>query len=222
MLRLEAVEHVLAARLPYNRLVGHRCGFALVTDPTPARVLDRRKLARAWTRAGCLGVRGCPLRSGPRPRRPSAGSRHRPCRRRWRCPRGKGFWRSRTVQRPDQEGSRKVNANNAVQRVSVSVGDRNTASMVAAHLLGEIADRTGLSCGYSTAVPWTGERAPGQDPGRLFAQVSVMLAPVAAASRTWQRSETRPSPLADGHLQTGCSHSVPADPGPPCHFTDGH
>ncbi len=48
--------------------------------------------------------------------------------------------------------------------------------MVGAHLLGEIADRTGLSCGYSTAVPWTGERAPGQDRGRLFAQVAVMLA----------------------------------------------
>jgi hypothetical protein len=48
--------------------------------------------------------------------------------------------------------------------------------MVGAHLLGEIADRTGLSCGYSSAVPWTGERAPGQDRGQLFAQVAVMLA----------------------------------------------
>ncbi len=48
--------------------------------------------------------------------------------------------------------------------------------MVGAHLLGEIADRTGLSSGYSAAVPWTGERAPGQDRGRLFAQVAVMLA----------------------------------------------
>lgn len=56
------------------------------------------------------------------------------------------------------------------------VGDRHTASMVGAHLLGEIADRTGLSCGYSAALPWTGERAPGQDRGRLFAQVAVMLA----------------------------------------------
>ncbi len=41
---------------------------------------------------------------------------------------------------------------------------RPAPSMVGAHLLGEIADRTGLSCGYSSAVPWTGERAPGQDP----------------------------------------------------------
>ena len=56
------------------------------------------------------------------------------------------------------------------------VGDRHTASMVGAHLLGEIADRTGLSCAYSAVVPWTGERAPGQDRGRLFAQVAVMLA----------------------------------------------
>jgi len=48
--------------------------------------------------------------------------------------------------------------------------------MVGAHLLGELADRTGLACGYSAAVPWTGERAPGHDRGRLFAQVAVMLA----------------------------------------------
>jgi len=31
--------------------------------------------------------------------------------------------------------------------------------MVGAHLLSEIADRTGLSSGYAAAVPWTGERA---------------------------------------------------------------
>jgi hypothetical protein len=76
----------------------------------------------------------------------------------------------------DQEGTRKVNGSRAVQRVRVTVGDRHTASMVGAHLLGEIADRTGLSSGWSAAVPWTGERAPGQDRGRLFAQVAVMLA----------------------------------------------
>jgi hypothetical protein len=48
--------------------------------------------------------------------------------------------------------------------------------MVGAHLLGEIADRSGLSAGYSAAVPWTGERAPGHDRGRLLSQIAVMLA----------------------------------------------
>jgi len=48
--------------------------------------------------------------------------------------------------------------------------------MVGAHLLGEIADRSGLTAGYSEAVPWTGERAPGHDRGRLLGQVAVMLA----------------------------------------------
>jgi hypothetical protein len=47
---------------------------------------------------------------------------------------------------------------------------------VGAHLLGEIADRSGLSSGFSAAVPFTGERAPGHDRGRLLAQVAVMLA----------------------------------------------
>jgi len=56
------------------------------------------------------------------------------------------------------------------------IGDRHTASMVGAHLLGEIADRSGLTSAYSAAVPWSGERAPGQDRGRLLVHVAVMLA----------------------------------------------
>jgi Transposase DDE domain group 1 len=69
-----------------------------------------------------------------------------------------------------------MNGSRVVERVRVTVGDRSTASLVGAHLLGEIADRTGLASGYSAAVPWTGERAPGHDRGRLLAQVAVMLA----------------------------------------------
>jgi len=55
-------------------------------------------------------------------------------------------------------------------------GDRQVASQVGLHLLGDLADRAGLSCAYSAAVPWSGERAPGHDRGRLLAQVAVMLA----------------------------------------------
>lgn len=69
-----------------------------------------------------------------------------------------------------------MNATKAVQRVKVMMGDRHTASMVGAHLLGEIADRSGLTSAYSGAVPWSGERAPAQDRGRLLVQVAVMLA----------------------------------------------
>ncbi len=43
-------------------------------------------------------------------------------------------------------------------------------------MLGELADRVGLSSGYSSAVPWRGERGPVHDRGRLLAQVAVMLA----------------------------------------------
>jgi hypothetical protein len=69
-----------------------------------------------------------------------------------------------------------VNATKAVQRMKVMIGDRHTASMVGAHLLGEIADRSGLTSAYSAAMPWSGERAPGQDRGRLLVHVAVMLA----------------------------------------------
>src|SRR5919202_4922108 len=69
-----------------------------------------------------------------------------------------------------------MNATKAVERVRVMAGDRQVASQVGLHLLGDLADRVGLSSAYSAAVPWAGERAPGQDRGRLGAQVAVMLA----------------------------------------------
>ena len=55
-------------------------------------------------------------------------------------------------------------------------GDAQAVSLVGMHLLGELADRLGLSSAYSEAVPATGERAPVHDRGRLLAQVAVMLA----------------------------------------------
>ena len=69
-----------------------------------------------------------------------------------------------------------MNATKAVERVRVMAGDRQVVSQVGSHLLGELADRVGLTSAYSAAVPWTGERAPGHDRGRLLAQVAVMLA----------------------------------------------
>jgi hypothetical protein len=69
-----------------------------------------------------------------------------------------------------------VNATKAVERLVVTEGDTQVASLAGLHLLGEIADRAGLSSGYSAAVPRQGERAPGHDRGRLLAQVTIMLA----------------------------------------------
>lgn len=69
-----------------------------------------------------------------------------------------------------------MNATKAVERVRVMAGDRQVVSQVGMHLLGDLGDRTGLTSAYSAAVPWTGERAPGHDRGRLLAQVAVMLA----------------------------------------------
>ena len=69
-----------------------------------------------------------------------------------------------------------MNATRAVERVVVMGGDTQVASQVGLHLLGELADGCGLTSAYSAAVPWTGERAPGHDRGRLLAQVAVMVA----------------------------------------------
>ncbi len=69
-----------------------------------------------------------------------------------------------------------MNATSTVERLRVTGGDGSTAQLVGAHMLGELADRVGLSSAYSAAVPCRGERAPVHDRGRLLAQVAVMLA----------------------------------------------
>jgi hypothetical protein len=69
-----------------------------------------------------------------------------------------------------------MNATRAVEPLVVTEGDHQVASHVGLHLLGDLADRSGLSLAFSSAVPWPGERAPGHDRGRLLAQVAVMLA----------------------------------------------
>ena len=69
-----------------------------------------------------------------------------------------------------------MNATSTVERLRVIGGDGSTAQLVGAHMLGDLADRVGLSSAYSVAVPRTGERAPVHDRGRLLAQVAVMLA----------------------------------------------
>lgn len=69
-----------------------------------------------------------------------------------------------------------MNATKAVERLVVTQGGNQVASMVGLHLLGDLADRAGLTSAYSAAVPWSGERAPGQDRGRLLTQVAVSLA----------------------------------------------
>ena len=69
-----------------------------------------------------------------------------------------------------------MNATNAVERVQVMAGDGQVVSQVGLHLLGELSDRLGLSSAYSAAVPWSGERAPAHDRGRLLTQVAVMVA----------------------------------------------
>jgi hypothetical protein len=65
-----------------------------------------------------------------------------------------------------------VNGSRAVQRLVVTGGDTQVASQVGLHLLGELADRVGLTSSLSAALP----AARGHDRGRLFTQTAMMLA----------------------------------------------
>lgn len=65
-----------------------------------------------------------------------------------------------------------MNGSRAVQRLVVTAGDTQVASQVGLHLLGELADRVGLTASLSAALPV----ARGHDRGRLFTQTAMMLA----------------------------------------------
>lgn len=82
----------------------------------------------------------------------------------------------RSIKNLNGEGTREVNATRTVERLRVTGGDRQTVSHAGTHLLGELADRIGLTSGYSGAIPRAGERGFGHDRGRLLGQVAVMLA----------------------------------------------
>jgi hypothetical protein len=64
----------------------------------------------------------------------------------------------------------------AVSRVRVMGGDTSTVGHVGVHMLGELADRIGLTTALSNAVIPTGERLPLHDRGRLLVHAAVMLA----------------------------------------------
>lgn len=55
-------------------------------------------------------------------------------------------------------------------------GDRQVVSLAGLHLLGDLADRVGLTASYSAAVPPAGERAPVHDRGRVLVHAAVALA----------------------------------------------
>jgi hypothetical protein len=76
----------------------------------------------------------------------------------------------------DREGTFEMHDRRAVSRVRVMGGDTSTVGHVGVHMLGELADRIGLTSALSNAVVPAGERAPVHDRGRLLVQAAVTLA----------------------------------------------
>jgi hypothetical protein len=68
-----------------------------------------------------------------------------------------------------------VNANSTCQ-LKVETGDTAVAAHVGLHALGRFADRLDLGRTLSAAIPWTGERAPLHDRGKVLVQMALVLA----------------------------------------------
>ncbi len=66
-----------------------------------------------------------------------------------------------------------MNATRPVERLRVTIGDRQTVSLAGLHLVGEVADRLGLASALSGAL---GASRAVHDRGRLLTQVALMLA----------------------------------------------
>lgn len=73
-----------------------------------------------------------------------------------------------------EEGTCQVQVTSAV-RVKIEGGGQGAVGHVGLHALGAFADRLGLSEALSAVVPWTGERAPGHDRGKVLVQAMLML-----------------------------------------------
>ena len=65
---------------------------------------------------------------------------------------------------------------NSTRKVVVEAGGKGVVAHVGLHALGAFADRLDLGDGLSARVPWTGERAPGHDRGKVLTQAMLMLA----------------------------------------------
>jgi hypothetical protein len=68
-----------------------------------------------------------------------------------------------------------VNAN-STSRVVVEPGGAGVVAHVGLHAIGTFADRLGLGAALSSAIPWSGERFPLHDRGKVLVQVALMLA----------------------------------------------
>ena len=60
--------------------------------------------------------------------------------------------------------------------VGVEAGGTQVVAHAGLHALGRFADRIGLASSLSTAIPWTGERAPFHDRGVVLTHAMLMLA----------------------------------------------
>ncbi len=65
---------------------------------------------------------------------------------------------------------------NSTLNVGVEAGGTQVVAHAGLHALGRFADRIGLGASLSTAIPWTGERAPLHDRGTVLTHAMLMLA----------------------------------------------
>lgn len=66
--------------------------------------------------------------------------------------------------------------NNSTLKLGVEAGGTQVVAHAGLHALGRFADRIGLGAAMSAAVPWTGERAPLHDRGKVLTHAALMLA----------------------------------------------
>ena len=65
---------------------------------------------------------------------------------------------------------------NSTLNMSVETGGGQVVAHAGLHALGQFADRIGLGSSLSAAIPWTGERAPFHDRGKVLTHAALMLA----------------------------------------------
>jgi hypothetical protein len=87
-----------------------------------------------------------------------------------------GVWACRRSKTPSRGGTSRVKTTTALSKITVTSDRAGVVSHAGSRLLADLAEVSGLASAYSEAMAGARRRLAGHDPGRVLADLAVMIA----------------------------------------------
>src|SRR5664279_1674138 len=87
-----------------------------------------------------------------------------------------GVWACRRSKTPSRGGTSRVKTTTALSKITVTSDRDGVVSHAGSRLLADLAEVSGLASAYSEAMAGARRRLAGHDPGRVLADLAVMIA----------------------------------------------